>query len=188
MFLGTLVLPGCSPGLDWREVRAAQGRVVALFPCKPKAQDRVLPVAAGADWPATLQVCDAQDMTFAVLTLTRPEVSTAPSTAPSTVPSSVPSSVPVVDLASARSGLQRSAVQRWGPIDADPGVPAGLKLPTVIVPHWQRHRRSGSDGRSTETLALFFEHQGSALQITLSGSRLDPAVAEAFFAGLRLEP
>jgi hypothetical protein len=60
-----MLAAGCAPALDWREVRAEDGPVVALMPCKPKALRREVSLA-GAGVTLTLQACDAAHRTWAL--------------------------------------------------------------------------------------------------------------------------
>lgn len=209
--VGLSALSACSPGLDWREARSLQAGLLVLFPCKPKLDQRTLPVgpaaaatatgaavpagaatatgaavpagaATPAEWPAALQVCDAQGMTFAVLTL-------APPLGGSVGPGPAASGLPTP--AQALRALEQSGAQRWGALQTDPlglAAPQASKLPAALVPQWRRYSRSGPNGQPIETLALFFEHQGAAVQMTLSGPKIDSVAVETFFGGLRLEP
>lgn len=61
--LGGLV--GCSPVLDWREVRIADGTLVALFPCKPQRLTRNVALAGN---PVDLELvsCNAGGTTWSV--------------------------------------------------------------------------------------------------------------------------
>lgn len=43
-----LLAAGCSPELDWREVRSEEGRFVAVLPGKPRVEDRQLAGSHGA--------------------------------------------------------------------------------------------------------------------------------------------
>ncbi|MCB5363711.1 hypothetical protein H0484_08105 [Pusillimonas sp. CC-YST705] len=42
-----LLLMGCSPDYNWRQVAVADGRVMALFPAKPATEQRDLPFEGG---------------------------------------------------------------------------------------------------------------------------------------------
>ena len=56
-------LTACAPSLDWREVRVGAAESVALFPCKPAAHARELPLA-GQQVKLTLHACQAGDATW----------------------------------------------------------------------------------------------------------------------------
>jgi hypothetical protein len=55
--LSILCVSACSPGLDWREVKADGGLVMALFPCKPEVINRA---------PMGLAQCKAEGLSFAL--------------------------------------------------------------------------------------------------------------------------
>lgn len=59
---------GCSPTLDWREVRPAGTAVVALLPCKPKSSTRTVPLA-GQPLRLSMLACKAGDWTWALATV-----------------------------------------------------------------------------------------------------------------------
>jgi hypothetical protein len=66
--VGSALLAGlvsCSPGLDWRQTQVADGRLRAMFPCRPDHQGRQV-VLAGRPVEMMLQACEAQGMVFAV--------------------------------------------------------------------------------------------------------------------------
>lgn len=56
-------LTGCSPALDWRDVRVDSAGLQLQFPCKPARQQRTLPLA-GSPVVLTLLVCSADGQTF----------------------------------------------------------------------------------------------------------------------------
>lgn len=60
-----LALAACAPALDWREVHIGQAGVHAMFPCRPVAQTRELPLG-GRAVAMTLHACEAGGATFAV--------------------------------------------------------------------------------------------------------------------------
>jgi hypothetical protein len=61
-------LVSCSPGLDWRQAQVADGRLRAMFPCRPDHQGRQV-VLAGRPVEMMLQACEAQGTVFAVSSL-----------------------------------------------------------------------------------------------------------------------
>ena len=40
LMMSLLALTACSPSLNWREVRASQGELKAMLPCKPDQGNR----------------------------------------------------------------------------------------------------------------------------------------------------
>ena len=63
-----LILAGCSPTFNWREVRVGTSDLRVLLPCKPEAASRKVPVF-GHESTLLMVSCDAGDITFAVSTL-----------------------------------------------------------------------------------------------------------------------
>lgn len=63
--VGTLAVCACSPVHDWREVRLADGALVALFPCKPARLVRTVELA-GAPVALELVSCSAGSTTWSV--------------------------------------------------------------------------------------------------------------------------
>lgn len=61
--LAVLAGPGCSPALDWRELRPDGSAAVVLLPCKPASHARRLPLAgAPVEW--TIYACSAGGVTW----------------------------------------------------------------------------------------------------------------------------
>src|SRR5690349_17825595 len=59
------LLIGCSPTLDWREVRPADSDAVALFPCKPDRAARRVTLAGGSV-EMRIASCAVQDTLYAI--------------------------------------------------------------------------------------------------------------------------
>lgn len=71
LFGATLMLVGCSPRLDWREVRPDDAGLALMFPCKPAVQTREQPgpaASAPTEGPRALglAVCQADDISFSL--------------------------------------------------------------------------------------------------------------------------
>lgn len=158
-----LPLSACSPALDWREVPLASGQLVGLFPCKPSRTERPVPESKAATL-ATLQVCDAQGMTFAALSLPAPDGR---------------------DVEEALTRLIDTAPSRWGSTDEPSPGTAAAGLPSGTKVSGRRYRRTSDDGAEILTQALFIAHGGQLMQVSISGKRLDEAAVEAFFSGMR---
>jgi len=63
--VGSAFMLGCSPVLDWREVRPEGTELVALFPCKPKSRQREVTLGGKAA-KMTMAACETGDLTFAL--------------------------------------------------------------------------------------------------------------------------
>jgi hypothetical protein len=60
-----LVLVGCTPTLDWREVRPVGGQLLLMFPCKPTSQTREIRLVGQAG-SMLMQACRAGEVTWAL--------------------------------------------------------------------------------------------------------------------------
>jgi hypothetical protein len=58
-------LAGCSPALNWREVRLGDAPALVLLPCQPDQAERTVPLA-GESVMLHMSGCDAAGATFAV--------------------------------------------------------------------------------------------------------------------------
>lgn len=65
MMLGLLLLAGCSPDYNWRQVRVADGAVTAFFPDKPRTESRGMQFD-GHDLAFSLTSVSVHDTLFAV--------------------------------------------------------------------------------------------------------------------------
>lgn len=161
-----VALMACSPVLDWREARPAEGLSV-LFPCKPDQFTRQVPIA-GAPQAMTLWSCSAGDLTFAV----------------SRVEAAEPARVPVLLQAlrtalSANLGGKTAAEMRVEEAAVPGATPHPLSQRLVL-----RGRRD--DGTSIEAQGQFFCHGMRVFQATVIGSRLEPQALETFFSSLKI--
>ena len=163
------VLAGCSPALDWREVLAPAGGLQGLFPCKPTMQTRSapLPDPAASSLSVTLQACEADGSTFALLSAQVPE-----GVSPSTVLQSM------TDGLGARYGSAPQAVT--------PAVVSGM----TASPQSQRMRFSAArpDGTAIVTEALFFSRGSVVYQATLTGPRPSAEAADTYFGAWAFKP
>ena len=77
ILFGCLLLQGCSPTLNWRDVRLDQTSLLALFPCKPERGARKITLGAQVV-TLTILACDASNAKFALAYVnTRDAVHTA---------------------------------------------------------------------------------------------------------------
>jgi hypothetical protein len=160
--LGATLLAGCSPSLDWREVRVADGQVAALFPCRPESRVRLV-LLAGVKLEMHLESCTAGEANFAL----------------SHVNVGDPTRVePVLRQ------LQAVFASNVGGTLAEAG-PA--KVPGMTPnPLASRVRVTGAreDGSAITAEAVFFVCGTVIYQATMLGGRLDAETADTFFAAL----
>lgn len=170
------LMAGCTPALDWREVRLADSGLSLLFPCKPQSQTRAVDVA-GLPWSASLTACEAGGLTFAAMVL-------SPTSGPSATPPNPP------DRQALLGDLARDAGGRWGPAQADQGPPAGVRLPEALgqQARWARHLKSVQGAAPVATQGLFLVTPQGLAQLSVHGQHLGEAALEGFFGQLRVSP
>jgi hypothetical protein len=162
-------LAGCSPALNWREVRIEPAPLVALLPCKPDRASRTLELA-GEAVELGMTGCDADGATFAVGRLR----------------------LGVGASAGAAMTQWRSATlanMRASDIHEQPFQPAGsLDLPQSVRLSAAGQR---ADGRAVKSQAVWFARSsGDGLWLfhaVIYADNLKPETADAFFGGLRLQ-
>lgn len=162
---GAAALAGCSPALDWREVRLEAAPLKAMMPCKPEKGTRQVTMA-GRTVALDALACEAGGSTFAVL------------------------SADVGGPASAAASLQQwqaasLATMRGRTVRESRFVPSGaLDLPRSVrvMANGQR-----PDGRPVEAEAAYFARGNHVFQAAVYSERLEAQATEPFFAGLRFE-
>lgn len=159
-------LGACSPVLDWREVRPAGTRLLAMFPCKPTAQVRQLQLAgqtvalslhacAAAGWTWGLAHGDMQDPTL---------------------------------LGAALNELSSTAAANIGAAATQPlalQVPGATPHPASTRLHLAGRR---PDGQALQMQMAVFSHGTRVFQTTVLGEREPGELAASFFDGLRFLP
>ncbi len=166
------LLAGCSPTLNWREVRLAPTRLQALMPCKPEEAAREVPLD-GRTVTLHLAGCDADGATF-VIGWTAVD--------------------PPGQLGSTLGAWQDAALQQAG-LTAGPDAPAGRPFVPpggTAVAQSVRIAATGRrpDGAALPLQAAWFAATGGstphALHAAVYGTPKTAEAAETFFAGLRL--
>ncbi len=77
IFITLLICQGCSPTLNWRDVRAEPSPLLALFPCKPERHTRTVALAAHSV-TMTMLSCDADGATLTLAYADLKDVSLVP--------------------------------------------------------------------------------------------------------------
>ena len=168
LFLG-LSLLACSPGLNWREVRPAQAPLLALFPCKPDAAERNLPLG-DKEVLVKMLVCEADGALF---TLASTDVKSEPK------------------LGEALD-LWRKATLTQMKASASNEKPFALKG-ALALPQASKVVAKGlkPDGSTLIVHAAWFVVDTTVFQAAVYFSRgtadANGAVAETYFSGLRLQ-
>lgn len=71
-----VALMGCTPALNWREIRLGDSGLQALMPCKPDAATRTVQLPLGSQVFAAslrMQGCEASDLQFTLAEMTLPD-------------------------------------------------------------------------------------------------------------------
>lgn len=155
---------GCSPTLDWREVRPEGAGLLALFPCKPSKDVRSVALA-GAPLRLSLQACQAGGATFAL--------SFADTGDPTRL-------APTIEALRSAAGINLSGT----PAVVGSAQVSGM-TPQALA---QRVTLKGRlpDGTEVRQELLFFVRGTVVYQATVLGPRVDPAAIDTFFEGIRL--
>jgi hypothetical protein len=157
-------LAGCSPALDWREVRIPGSQALALMPCRPAEQQRQIPLA-GAPTTVTLQACSAGGLTWALVS--------ADVADPARVG-------PALDELRTSSARNLRAAAPAGAAFVPPG--------STPNPGSRRSRLGGTlpDGSAAQMEAAVFSHGTWVFQATVLGEKAEVESADTFLAGLRI--
>ena len=154
---------GCTPALNWREVRPEGAQLVALLPCKPEHETRPV-VLAGA--PVSMQVlgCNAAGTTWGVATADVGDAARVDEA-----------------LAGLRAARTRNLAGRED--DARPATVAGLgpdQRALRLVIDGQR-----PDGTPVREHALLFAQGTRVFHVAALGGEPSAEALEAFFGGMK---
>jgi hypothetical protein len=159
-------LGGCSPALDWREIRPADGVAAALLPCRPAQQSRRVRLA-DAEVTMTIWSCRAGDVTWAI------------------------TAADVADPARVGPALAERRAAAQANIGAGAATPLPLDVPGATPnPSAGRIGIAGTrpDGRPVHEQLALFAKGTHVFQATCLGEALPAEAVDAFFAGLRAPP
>lgn len=160
------MLAGCSPALNWRDVRFESGTLVALFPCQPDRGTRMVPLGE-ASVSMTMLGCEAEG---AMLTLARVSAGD-PAQAAALMH---PWRQATLESAGAALAQEEAFTLRH----ARP-MPAPVRL------HAQGQ---GRDGAPLALHVVWFALDDAVYQAAVYEPPSAPSVAPAFFEGLRVNP
>jgi hypothetical protein len=164
-----VALGGCSPELNWRTVRSDLHPLQMLLPCKPDTGRREVPMA-GIQAVLDMQGCEAGGATFAV------------------------SHVRLVDAARAEEAMAGWKTATLANLRAS-GVQEQSFAPpgSALQPPGVRLQATGQrqDGQALNVQAVWFARSGPAgvdlFHALVLADKPDVAVADTFFAGLKLQ-
>ena len=157
------LLQGCSPALNWRDVRSAGTPLLALFPCKPEEGQR--DIALGAQTlHMTLLGCQAQDATFSLVYADARALG------------------PVGEFLGQWKTVTLGNIHG----QADKERPFLIKGATVLAQSVKVEAHgSRADGAPLTAHVVWFAAGDQVFQAAVYAERLDPAAASTFFEGLR---
>ena len=156
---------GCSPTLDWREVRVEPTGLKAMFPCKPEADSHPVTLA-GRDITLRALACRAGSSTFAVLS--------------GDIGSPVAAAAVLKEWKAASLARLHSDSAR----ESHFALAGALEL-TEAAQVTATGRRP--DGSKVESRAAYFARGPYVFQAVIFTGQLAPALADPFFDGLRFE-
>jgi hypothetical protein len=158
------LLAGCSPALDWREVRPEDTGAQLLLPCKPASHARELALA-GQKVRMVLHACRASDTTWAVAWADLPD--------------------PAL-IGPALAELKASAAANVGASLLQPL--AGRTPGETPNPQSGRFAVSGRlpDGQPVQGRLVLAARGPAVMQATALGPRPDEAALDTFFDSVRL--
>lgn len=164
ILFGSLLLSGCSPTFNWREVRLEASPLQALLPCKPDRGMRTIPLA-GQQVALHMVGCEAGGAMFAVA---------------------------YADLGS--PDLVRAALSQWKAAtfanmnasvsSTQPFVPKGA----TPLPQSEQVLATGTrpDGSTVVAQAVWFAKGAEVFHAVVYADKANPDLAKTFFAGLHL--
>lgn len=157
-----LFASGCSPALDWREVRPDGGVLTAWLPCKPERRVRDV-VLAGATVPLELLACSADGSTWGV------------------------ASAPWRDAGTVGAALEALRAGRRQALDGTESEQRPVAL-AGVAPHAGAGRFTVQgrrpDGSALTERAVVFAHGGRVFHAAALGGAPSPLALETFFDNL----
>lgn len=163
--MATLML-GCTPALDWRELRLANSGLTVLFPCKPTSHARRVRLGPDAV-RLELHACTAGGMTWAVAL------------------------ADMQDPARVGPALTQLRTAAADNLSAAPAQLLALKVEGATPnPASERVQFQGRmpDGRAVTEQVAVFAKGTRVFQAVAVGEKLDAEAADGFFGSLRLGP
>ncbi|NUZ04887.1 hypothetical protein [Piscinibacter koreensis] len=164
--LGAVLLGGCSPALDWREVRPASSDLVTLFPCRPGTEQRPVQLG-GATLPLRLVGCKAAETTFALALVDLPEPGLANGV--------------LTDLRRHAVDNIAGQVSREVPFSVPGATPSAGALRIAAAGRLP-------DGTAIAAHHVFFTRGLKVYQASVMGARVDADAVETFLEAIKIAP
>lgn len=162
--IALLACQGCSPTLNWREVRAEPSPLLTLFPCKPERYTRTVALAAHSV-TMTMLSCDADGATWTLAYADLKDASLVP------------------------AALAAWQAATLGNVRADPvaGQPFSFKgVSALPLPVQLFTRGIRQDGAALALQAAWFSVNTVAFQATVQSQSGPHPTVEPYFSGFRL--
>lgn len=159
-----VLLSGCGPPLNWRDVAIGSTPLVTLFPCKPDEVERTVPLAGGQQ-NMTMRSCHADGATFAL------------------------GHARLTDPAQTERALlqwREATLAGLGPVPTAVALqppPGSPSLPGMLA---LRASRDPSREPAQTLQGLWFARGPDVFAALVFAPGLKPEATEPFFAGLRL--
>lgn len=158
-----LVLAGCAPALDWRDVRPEGTALVAQLPCKPSRHSRTVELA-GQRVDVQLMSCQAADITWAIAWIDQVDVRRATQ----------------LMQAWRQTSLRNVSAEKTEALPLR--VPGGTPQPDTG--HWRSVGRR-VDGTTLHQELLLFSHGTQVFQITVLSPKGPATDMEPLVSALR---
>ena len=158
------LLTGCAPSLDWREIQPEGSDAIAMFPCKPTTDARMVTLA-GVRVRMVLAACRAGDVTWAL------------------------AFADMADPAKVTLALQDLRASNAGNLSGTPAATGPMLLAGMTPnPQAERVRVQGRlpSGEAVRLESGFFARGTRVYQATAMGKALDAEAVATFFDGLKL--
>jgi len=160
-----VVVVGCTPALDWRDVRPEGSDLTMLFPCRPDRQERRVQIGAAVS-TMRMDTCRASGMLFSLAFVDATDAAAVGPTL-ATLRASAAANIGAV-----------TTVQRLDIAGATPNAESALV----------RMQGRLADGRTRTERAAFFAHGMRVYQAAMLGESLPDDTAETFFGAIKVRP
>ena len=164
LMMSLLALTACSPSLNWREVRASQGELKVMLPCKPDQGSRKQTLA-GLELEVHMSGCEAGGALFAVSSVSLYDPTRA---------LAVQLQWQAAMLENMRAGTSASSPYR---------IRGATPLLEPV-----RLKAQGQDpaGRGVSVEGVWFAHGARLYHAAIYAERIGAEMSEPFFGGLEL--
>jgi hypothetical protein len=157
---------GCSPALDWREMRPEGTELAVAMPCRPAKEQHEFDLA-GRRVVMRLLACRSDGALFGLGHVRLPDATLA--------------GAALTALAGAAHSNARGTVNEGGPAQ----VPGMTPLPQARQWRWAG---TGPDGKAVTAWVTVFAYGPNVYQATVVGTPADEALARHFRSALAVRP